>query len=100
MRSKCPSTVLVRKAAEMPTRSRRQHRDAADHPVLEAIHADGPGMYLTDEVFLYRLVGSRTRGMTEMVEIEDCYWLDVVEVSIIAFRERRLRIVTPATGDV
>jgi hypothetical protein len=57
------------------------------------------GAYLTDEVFLYRVSGFGRRGVDEMVELEDCYWLDVVEVSMSDLHALRLRAVTPATAD-
>ena len=56
-------------------------------------------MYLTDEVFLYRVVGWVADGRDGVVELEDCYLLDVVRVSISDVRERRLRVVTPAPID-
>ena len=51
---------------------------------------DTAGLYLTDEVFLYRVVG----GVDETVELEDCYGLDVVRVPVSDLRARRLRVVT------
>ncbi len=59
-------------------------------------HTDRAGTYLTDEVFLYRVVGLVAKGATEMVELEDCYWLDVVQVPVGALRARQLRVVAPA----
>ena len=56
-------------------------------------HIGGAGAYLTDEVFLYRVVGFAAGGM---VELEDCYWLDVVRVPVRGLRARGLRVVTPA----
>jgi hypothetical protein len=50
------------------------------------------GMYLTDEVFLYCVVSA----FDEIVELEDCYWLDVVRVPANRLSERRLRVVSPA----
>jgi hypothetical protein len=70
-----------------------------------ARHADGAsgdpsgaGLYLTDEVFLYRIVGIAPSETGEMVELEDCYMLDVTRVAIGHFHARRLRVVT-ATPD-
>ncbi len=63
---------------------------AIDGPVDEA------GVYLTDEVFLYRVVGPVAGELDELVELEDSYWLDVVQVPIRDLRARRLRVVTPA----
>ena len=54
--------------------------------------ADGAGVYLTDEVFLYRVVGE----VGESVELEDCYGLEVVRVPALELTTRRLRIVNPA----
>lgn len=54
------------------------------------------GLYLTDEVFLYRVVGSLANAVDEVVELEDCYGLDVVPVPVSQLRSRRLRVVTPA----
>ena len=59
-------------------------------------HADPPGTYLTDEVFLYRVAGFVATDATEMLKLEDCYWLDVVEVPVADVRARALRLVTPA----
>jgi hypothetical protein len=53
---------------------------------------DGAGVYLTNEVFLYRVVASGTDGM---VELEDCYCLDVVHVPVSHLGGRSLRVVTP-----
>jgi hypothetical protein len=53
-------------------------------------------VYLTDGVFLYRLVGLARSGAGQIVELEDCYLLDVVRVSITNLRARGLRVVTPA----
>jgi hypothetical protein len=53
------------------------------------------GAYLTDEVFLYRVVGTVPDGIDELVELEDCYLLDVVRVRLAELHARRLRLVTP-----
>ena len=50
------------------------------------------GSYLTNEVFLYRVVAI---DADDLVEIEDCYGLDVVHVPLSDLRSRRLRVVTP-----
>ncbi len=60
---------------------------------------DGVGLYLTNGVFLYRVVGVTGNGMGEMVALEDCYWLDVVLVPVRDVRARRLRVVTPAPAE-
>ena len=52
-------------------------------------------MYLTDEVFLYRVVGVAASADGELVELEDCMYLDVVRVPLADVRARRLRVVTP-----
>jgi hypothetical protein len=56
-----------------------------------------PGMYLTDEVYLYRVVGLVAGGQDGVVELEDCYWLDVVRVPAKDLRERHLRVVNAGT---
>ena len=57
---------------------------------------DTPGVYLTDEVFLYRVVGSVASGGDQVVELEDCYGLDVVRVFLRDLRARGLRVVAAA----
>jgi len=59
----------------------------------------GTAAFLTDGVFLYRVVGVVGSGLDEMVELEDCYRLDVVRLSVSELRARRLRVVTPAAAD-
>ncbi len=54
------------------------------------------GTYLTDEVFLYRVVSVVASGVGETVELEDCYWLDLVRVRLTDLCARQLRIVTPS----
>jgi hypothetical protein len=66
----------------------------------DAGQADEAGVYLTDEVFLYRVVGLLASGANEIVKVEDCYWLDVVRVPVRELRARRLRVVTPAPARV
>ena len=53
-------------------------------------------VYLTDEVFLYRVVDVLATGVGEMAELEDCYRLDIVRAPISDVLARRLRVVTPA----
>jgi hypothetical protein len=55
-----------------------------------------PDAYLTDETFLYRVVAVIRKGEGEVVELEDCYWLDVVRIPVRHLATRRLRVVTPA----
>jgi hypothetical protein len=64
-------------------------------PAGTAPHTDHVGMYLTDEVFLYRVVDVLATGAGEMAELEDCYWLDIVRVPVSDVFARRLRVVTP-----
>ena len=75
-------------------------RNAAGSPTAGAVarHTDGAGLYLTNEVFLYRVVGVVARGVDALVELEDCYGLDVVRVPLGDLRARRLRVVTPELG--
>jgi hypothetical protein len=56
----------------------------------------GVGTYLTNEVFLYRVVGIVATDAGEVVELEDCYSLDVARVPINDFHAGGLRVVTPA----
>jgi hypothetical protein len=55
-------------------------------------------VYLTDGVFLFRVIGLVPDVAGEMVELEDCYGLDVVQVSVSDLHARGLRVVTPAPG--
>jgi len=65
--------------------------------------AEGPipavSVYLTDEVFLYRVADRAGSGVDETVALEDCYALDVVRVPVRDLHSRRLRVVTPAPED-
>jgi hypothetical protein len=56
---------------------------------------DQVGAYLTDGVFLYRLDALLVTAAGEMVDLEDCYRLDVVRIPLNVLRARRLRVVTP-----
>ncbi len=67
-------------------------------PAIEANHTDAGAVYLTDEVFLYRVAGLEGSSAGEVVELEDCYGLDVVKVSAADLHARRLRVVRPASG--
>ena len=76
----------------------RDHCVAADDRVSggpAAAQVDQLGAYLTDEVFLYRVADLLMTGAGEMVELEDCYGLDVVRVPVDELRDRRLRVVAP-----
>ena len=52
-------------------------------------------MYLTDEIFLYRVVDRLVTEAGEVADLEDCYWLDVVRVPAHELQERGLRVVRP-----
>ena len=69
---------------------------------IPAMPAAGPmhqvGMYLTDEVFLYRVADVRAIPAGEIVDLEDCYGLDLVRVPARDLSARRLRVVTPASS--
>ena len=56
---------------------------------------DQAGVYLTDEVFLFRVVDLQVTRAGATAELEDCYGLDVVWVALSDLRARRLRVVTP-----
>ena len=71
-------------------------RARMDDPVPVGRRSEETGAYLTDGTFLYRVVGSIAGGADQVVEIEDCYALDVVQVPIGELRTRRLRVVTPS----
>jgi hypothetical protein len=53
-------------------------------------------VYLTDGVFLYRVVGPSPDAAGERVVVEDCFLPDAVSVSIAELRTSGLRAVTPA----
>jgi hypothetical protein len=53
------------------------------------------GVYLTNGTFLYRVVALLSSAIGPIVELEDCYGLDVVRVPARDLRMRRLRFVTP-----
>ena len=65
-------------------------------PPAMAGRIDGSCLYLTDEVFLYRVAGVVASGVSEMIELEDCYGLDIVCIPLRDLRARRLRVVRPA----
>jgi hypothetical protein len=58
------------------------------------------GTYLTNEVFLYRVVGSVPDDHRDVVKLEDCYLLDIVDVPVSQLRRDRFRVVTPAIDAV
>lgn len=54
---------------------------------------DITGVYLTNEVFLYWVVGVVAGAAGKVVELEDCFLLDVVRVPLADLLARRLRVV-------
>ncbi|MGZ4232539.1 MAG: hypothetical protein ACXVUE_05165 [Solirubrobacteraceae bacterium] len=64
-------------------------------PGASAAEIHEAGVYLTDEVFLYRVLALVPSEGDPLVELEDCYGLDVVRVPIADVNARRLRVVTP-----
>jgi hypothetical protein len=60
----------------------------------------GVGAYLTNGVFLYRVVGVVSGDVEEMVDLEDCYRLDVARVRVSDLRARGLRVVTRSPESV
>jgi hypothetical protein len=60
------------------------------------VFATGPvrvGSYLTDEVFLFRVDRCIAADAAQLVDLEDCYGLEVVRVPAIEVRRRNLRLV-------
>jgi hypothetical protein len=85
----------------MPARSAGDSRgesDAPGAPGVVAGHLARREMYLTNGVFLYRVLDPVASGVDE-VELEDCYGLDVVCVPLRDLHARGLRVVTPASSD-
>ena len=68
---------------------------APDPRTVANAGVDQAGVYLTNEVFLYRVVDRVITTAGEMVDVEDCYRLDVVRVPASDLAARRLRAVTP-----
>jgi len=73
----------------------RRTADGARPAAAASGQIEQGGAYLTDEVFLYRVVGFVAGQRGGMVDLEDCYWLDVVRVPLSSLRARRLRAVRP-----
>jgi hypothetical protein len=71
--------------------------DAFEQPRTTDQGTAGAGVYLTDGIFLYRLVESAAVAQDDVVELEDCYLLDVVRVLVSDLRGRGLRVVTPVS---
>jgi hypothetical protein len=57
------------------------------------------GVYLTNGIFLYRVAGLLADADDGLVELEDCYLLDVVHVPITELGQLCMRLVTPAGTD-
>jgi hypothetical protein len=93
--------MLVRRAGDLDAGSGDTDRPPrrAELAKIASCDPDGAGLYVTNEVFLYRIIGISTSDLGEMVELEDCYMLDVVRVPIDVFHERRLRVVTAVPAD-
>jgi hypothetical protein len=88
----------LRRDPEMPAPDRPHAASRTDSPPPRSVaeKIDGAGVYLTNEVFLYRVVRFVASAVGEMVELEDCFGLDVVRVPLAELHSRRLRVVTPA----
>lgn len=91
----------LRRDAEMPAPQRAQSAAGTNAPPAQPVaeKLDGAGVYLTNEVFLYRVVRFVVTAVGGMVELEDCFGLDVVRVPLAELRSRGLRVVTPARAD-
>ena len=88
-----PSVYSGGQTASKPRMRADGHGSAGNVGGRQAVLA--ADQYLTNEVFLYRVVGLVAGEGGGMVELEDCYWLDVVRVPIAGVHGRRLRVVTP-----
>jgi hypothetical protein len=89
-------TAALGITAEMPTSHPADTRRAADPPAASTRAAEqvgGAGVYLTDEVFLYRIVRVVADAAGAMIDLEDCLMLDVVRVPLAEVRARRLRVI-------
>lgn len=73
-----------------------QGAESRDDAMGSVVAPGGVGVYLTNETFLYRVVGVVASDAGELVELEDCYGLDVVRIPATALRARRLRVVMPS----
>ena len=98
-RRTCALDVLRGTDAEMPTSHYADTRRTADGsapyagPARETRAGD---VYVTDGVFLYRIVRVVAGAAADMVELEDCFLLDIVRIPLADLRARRLRVITPA----
>ena len=59
---------------------------------------DDVSLYLTDEAFLFRVVGVADTDAGEMVELEDCFGLEVVRVPFTETRLLGMRVVMPTAA--
>jgi hypothetical protein len=86
-----------RDKAQRPASGVRRHCGPAPTATAGEVAGsiDGASSYLTDGVFLYRVVSSVPSAVGELVELEDCFSLDVVYVQQANLRARGLRSVTP-----
>jgi hypothetical protein len=82
----------------MSTLRRLEARTPLDAPAELGGQTLADEVYLTDGTFLYRVVEASGSGADDVVEVEDCYLLDVVEASIGDLLLRGLRVVTPAVA--
>ena len=71
----------------------RATRTALDNYLVSG-EPDGDGLYLTNDVFLYRVVRIVPSDGGPVVVLEDCYSLDAVRVSIREVHDRGLRVVS------
>ena len=79
-------------------------RGCSATPDLDAIristgHVGKGGQYLTDEVNLYRYLGTIGSARGNMVGLENCYSLDVTLWPVGDVHARNLRGVTPAPDE-
>ena len=78
----------MRLVSQSAAASASRHRTAPEHSAELDV-------YLTDEVFLYRIVDVALTESGDMADVEDCLWLDVVRIPMRDLLARELRIVTP-----
>jgi hypothetical protein len=56
-------------------------------------------IYVTNGVFLYRITGPFEHEDDWLVDVEDCYSLDVVRVPVADVIARKLRVVIPGRSE-
>ena len=86
----------LRREGEMPPFGCAKRGEVEGSAPVEDAWVPASGVYLTDEIFLYRVAGSAGLGAALTIELEDCFGLDIVRVSADVLRARGLRVVTPA----